>query len=64
MPDYKVLLRYRELLQPFQPDRGDLLAALHAIQHEFGYIPADSINEVGKQLGMNASAVFGALSFY
>jgi formate dehydrogenase subunit gamma len=64
MPDYKVLLRYRELLAPFQPDRGDLLAALHAIQHEFGYIPADSINEVGKKLGMNASAVFGALSFY
>ncbi len=64
MPDYKVLMRYRELLAPFEPDQGDLLAALHAIQHEFGYIPADAIPEVAKKLRMNASAVFGALSFY
>lgn len=64
MPDLKVLLRYRELLDGFQPDQGDLLAALHAIQHEFGYIPTDAIPVVAKQLRMNASAVFGALSFY
>jgi len=64
MPDYKILLRYRELLKPFEADRGDLLAALHTIQHEFGYIPADAIPEVAKKLGMNASTVFGALSFY
>ncbi len=64
MPDLKVLLRYRELLDGFQPDQGDLLAALHAIQHEFGYIPTDSVPEVAKKLRMNASAVFGALSFY
>jgi NADH:ubiquinone oxidoreductase subunit E len=64
MPDLKMLLRYRELLDGFQPDQGDLLAALHAIQHEYGYIPTDAIPEVAKKLRMNASAVFGALSFY
>jgi NADH:ubiquinone oxidoreductase subunit E len=64
MPDYKILMRYRELLQPFQPNRGDLLGALHALQHEFGYIPPDAVQEVAKKLRMNASAVFGALSFY
>lgn len=64
MPDLKVRQRYRALLAPFEPDQGDLLAALHAFQHEFGYIPADAIPEVAKKLRMNASAVFGALSFY
>jgi formate dehydrogenase subunit gamma len=64
MPDLKVLLRYRELLEPFEPNQGDLLAALHAIQHEYGYIPSDAVPEVAKKLRMNASAVFGALSFY
>jgi len=64
MPDYKVLLRYRELLKPFEPDKGDLLAALHALQHEYGFVPSDAIPEVAKKLRMNASAVFGALSFY
>lgn len=64
MADAKTLLRYREILKPFQPDRGDLLAALHALQHEFGYIPTDAIAEVTKRLRMNDAAVFGALSFY
>jgi NADH:ubiquinone oxidoreductase subunit E len=64
MADAKTLLRYREILKPFQPDRGDLLAALHAIQHEFGYIPAEAVEEVGKRLRMPAATVFGALSFY
>jgi len=64
MPDYKVLLRYRELLKPFEPDKGDLLAALHALQHEYGFVPSDAVTEVAKKLRMNASAVFGALSFY
>jgi len=64
MPDYKVLVRYRDLLKPFAPDQGDLLAALHTFQHEFGYIPADAIPEIARKLRMNAAAVFGALSFY
>jgi NADH:ubiquinone oxidoreductase subunit E len=64
MPDYARVKRYRELLQPFQPDQGDLLAALHAVQHEFGFVPTDAIGEVARALRMNASAVFGALSFY
>lgn len=64
MPDYKLLLRYRQMLEPFEPDRGDLLAALHTLQHEFGYVPTDAIAEVAKKLRMNASAVFGAMSFY
>src|SRR5438067_10363483 len=64
MPDYELILRYRELLDPFQPNQGDLLAALHTLQHAFGYVPTDAVPEVAKQLRMNASAVFGALSFY
>jgi formate dehydrogenase subunit gamma len=64
MPDYKLLQRYRELLVPFRPDQGDLLAALHSLQHEFGYVPTDAIPEVARALRTNSAAVFGALSFY
>jgi len=66
MPDLKVDQRaqYRQLLQEFKPDSGHLLAALHKIQHHFGYIPPDAVNAVGAQLRMPAAAVFGAISFY
>jgi len=64
MADAKTVLRYREILKPFKPDRGDLLGALHAIQHEFGYVPADAVREVARQLRMPEATVFGTLSFY
>ena len=64
MADAKTRLRYREIVQQFQPDRGELLAALHAIQHEFGYIDAQAVGEVAKRLKMPEATVFGALSFY
>lgn len=55
---------YRELLKDFKPGDGDLLAALHAVQHEYGWISRDAVDAVARQLRMHASAVFGAVSFY
>lgn len=56
--------RYREILRPFKPDDGDLLAALHAVQEEFGWISREGVDAVARQLHLNASQVFGAVSFY
>lgn len=66
MPEMKIKVKqqYRELIKDYRPDSGDLLAALHSIQHHFGYIPIDAVPEVAKQLGMTAPAVFGAITFY
>jgi NADH:ubiquinone oxidoreductase subunit E len=64
MPDLKVANPYRDLIGEFKPDSGHLLACLHKLQHHFGYIPADAVPAVARQLGMTAAGVFGALTFY
>ena len=64
MPDLKITYRYQDLLGEFKPDSGHLLAALHRLQHHFGYVPPDAIPAVAQQLGLTAAAVFGALTFY
>lgn len=56
--------RYREILQDFKSGEGSLLDALHAVQHEFGWISREGVDAVARQLRMNATAVFGAASFY
>jgi NADH:ubiquinone oxidoreductase subunit E len=56
--------RYRQILEPFKPDDGDLLGALHAVQEAFGWISVDGVDAVARQLHLNASQVFGAVSFY
>ena len=55
---------YSSLLAGFEPDKGHLLPALHAVQHEYGWISKDAIRAIGKQLRMTDAQVFGALSFY
>jgi NADH:ubiquinone oxidoreductase subunit E len=55
---------YTSLLAPFEPNKGHLLPALHAIQHEYGWISKDGIRAVAKQLKMTDAQVYGALSFY
>jgi NADH:ubiquinone oxidoreductase subunit E len=55
---------YRELLAPFKPNDGDLLSALHAVQHAVGWIPKEGLEAVARQLRMPVSTVFGACSFY
>lgn len=56
--------RYREILKDFKNGDGDLLDALHAVQHEFGWVSREGVDAVARQLRMNAAAVFGAVSFY
>ena len=41
-----------------------LLAILHDVQDEFGYITEDAIKTIAKELGMEKGEVYDAASFY
>jgi len=42
----------------------DLIHLLHNVQIEKGYIPAQAIFEISRQLGISESEIFGVLTFY
>ncbi len=52
------------LRQKFARDHGQLLPALHFLQHEFGYLPDWAMEVVGWHLGIPASEVYGAATSY
>ncbi|PKN77957.1 MAG: hypothetical protein CVU47_12935 [Chloroflexi bacterium HGW-Chloroflexi-9] len=57
-------VRLRALVAEFRPNNGDLLAALHRVQHEFGYLSAEAMEVIGDQLGLFPAHVYGAASYY
>ena len=52
------------LREIFPRDHGQLLPALHYLQHEFGYLPGWAMEVVGWHLGVPASEVYGAATSY
>lgn len=52
------------LRQKFPRNRGELLPALHFLQHEFGWLPDWAMEVVGWHLGVPASEVYGAATSY
>ncbi|MFA7248425.1 MAG: NAD(P)H-dependent oxidoreductase subunit E [Dehalococcoidia bacterium] len=54
----------RALVSEFRPNHGDLLAALHRVQHEYGYISREAMEVVAEQLHLFAAQVYGAVSYY
>ena len=52
------------LRQKFPRNRGQLLPALHFLQHEFGYLPDWAMEVVGWHLGIPSSEVYGAATSY
>ncbi len=54
----------RALIADLRPDHGDLLAALHRVQHEYGFLSREAMEVVGEQLHLFAAQVFGAASYY
>ena len=54
----------RELRAKFPRNHGQLLPALHFLQHEFGYLPDWGMEVVGWHLGIPASEVYGAATSY
>ena len=48
----------------FPRDHGQLLPALHFLQHEFGYLPDWAMEVVAWHLGIPTSEVYGAATSY
>jgi NADH-quinone oxidoreductase subunit E len=64
MLDNEATLEIQQLVRDFKPEDGDLLAALHAVQHHYGYIPKPAIGVVARQLRLSEAKVYGAITFY
>ncbi len=62
--DNEATLEIQHLLRDFKPEDGDLLGALHAVQHRYGYIPQIAYRVVARQLRLSEARVYGAASFY
>ena len=43
---------------------GPLLPILHAVQEEFGYVPADAGHRIAEALHLSRAEVHGVISFY
>ena len=48
----------------FDKDQRELIHMLHNIQKQFGYIPAQSISQISRELKISESEIFGVLTFY
>lgn len=59
-----VLARVAELIADLRPDDVDLLKGLHRIQHEFGYIPRESITLLAAKLETTPAIIYGTIDFY
>lgn len=64
MLDNEATLEIQHLLRDFKPADGDLLGALHAIQHRYGYVPKIALRVVARQLRLSEAKVYGAATFY
>ena len=64
MLENEATLEIQHLLREFKPGDGDLMAALHAVQHHYGYIPKMSMSVVARQLRLSEARVYGAVTFY
>lgn len=53
-----------ELRERFPRSHGQLLPALHFLQHEFGHLPDWAMEVVGWHLGIPPSEVYGAATSY
>ena len=52
------------LLARYAPVPGGLLPLLHAVQAEFGYIPADAVPQLARGMGLSRADVHGVITFY
>ncbi len=63
-PDNEATLEIQHLIRDFKPLDGDLLGALHAVQHRYGYIPKIALGVVARQLRLSEAKVYGAATYY
>ncbi|MHB8377187.1 MAG: NADH-quinone oxidoreductase subunit NuoE family protein [Dehalococcoidia bacterium] len=63
-PDNEATFEIQHLIRDFKPLDGDLLGALHAVQHRYGYIPKIALGVVARQLRLSEAKVYGAATYY
>ena len=51
-------------IEQYREVPGGLLPLLHAIQHNVGFVPADSVPSIAKALHLSRAEVHGVISFY
>jgi formate dehydrogenase subunit gamma len=54
----------RRLAAAHAADRGPLLPILHDLQHELGYVPADALPLLARELNLSRAEVYGVMTFY
>lgn len=54
----------RALVADLRPQDGDLLEALHRMQHRYGYVSPDAMRVIGEQLRLTTAHVYGATTYY
>lgn len=64
MVENEATAEIQHLIRDFKPAAGDLLGALHAVQHHYGYVPKTAMRVVARQLRLSEARVYGALTFY
>lgn len=64
MLENEAIAEIQHLVRDFKPGDGDLLPALHEVQHRYGYIPKIAMRVVGRQLRLSEARVYGAATFY
>jgi NADH-quinone oxidoreductase subunit E len=53
-----------KIMSEFYKDQRELIHMLHDAQKKFGYVPAQSISQISRELKISESEVFGVLTFY
>lgn len=54
----------REILPRYETKQGALLPVLHHVQHQWGWLPWQALEEVAQFLGLRPSDVWDTASFY
>lgn len=53
-----------EILPRYEVKKGALLNVLHLVQHEYGWVPAQAMEEIAAFMGITAAEVIDTASFY
>jgi NADH:ubiquinone oxidoreductase subunit E len=64
MLDTEATLEIQHLIRDCKPGDGDMMTALHSVQHRYGYIPKEAMRVVARQLRLSEARIYGAVTFY
>ena len=64
MPETVDHAQLTALLADLPAEQGQLLPALHRVQHELGWLPREAMAIVAKQLKISEAQVYGPASYY